>query len=262
MPAADLGWVLELTGERTLAGTATRRREMGLTDAIIETAAQVATDALQDHGLLRTELLERFETAGLHTDQGRGYHLIFALALHRIIVFGPFSGTEQLIVLFQSPHQQRRQPDRARAPATLVRHYLDGRGPATLADIARWSKLPLRDLKPALEELEPDLTAMEHSGERFWALTATVDLAETAGCSNPPSFIGDEPSDCGQRSSPSANTPLRSIRLTTEWRRPFELESNPRRRNMHASLVVTARRLSRSNKTPQSVPDTQDFVRR
>ncbi len=54
-----------------------------------------------------------------------------------------------------------RPPDRDAALAELARRYLRGHGPATEADLATWSGLPLRDARAGLAAITAEL---EHEG--------------------------------------------------------------------------------------------------
>ncbi|WP_260115236.1 winged helix DNA-binding domain-containing protein [Ornithinimicrobium sp. INDO-MA30-4] len=55
--AEDLGWMLQLTGAKIIRSTSRRRAQLGLSDAHLELAEQVARDALSVGPLTRTELM-------------------------------------------------------------------------------------------------------------------------------------------------------------------------------------------------------------
>src|SRR5699024_11993247 len=48
--AKDIGWILGLTGARTMKSTAKRREHFGITDDMLDSAAQPATTALRQRG--------------------------------------------------------------------------------------------------------------------------------------------------------------------------------------------------------------------
>lgn len=171
----DLGWILALTGQRTLAASARRRLELGLDSAALECARESASTALGSGPRSRTELLAAFGENGLRTDQGRGYHLLFALALEGLIVFSPFSGREQLLALAAHWLPEQRNLDSDEARRELVQRFIRGRGPASLADLSWWSKLPLRDLRPALQDLGDTVTEFTFQGTSLWADSTTID---------------------------------------------------------------------------------------
>src|SRR5699024_922482 len=50
--AKDIGWILGLTGARTLKSTAKRREHFGITDDMLDSAARLATAALRQSGAL------------------------------------------------------------------------------------------------------------------------------------------------------------------------------------------------------------------
>jgi hypothetical protein len=69
-------------------------------------------------------------------------------------------------------------PDRGRIE--LVRRYLAAFGPATRAEIAKWSGLRVRDLVPALESLEPLRQFRDEQGRELYDLPrAPIPAADT-----------------------------------------------------------------------------------
>lgn len=186
--AADLPWVLELTGERIYRSAARRRDQLGLDEATVAAATGVAQDVLSGgRGLTRTDLLAAFVAAGIAVDDGRGYHLLLSLSLLGTLVLGPFAGDQQRFVLADEWITAPRRPERDEALGELVRRYLAGRGPAPEADIAWWSKLPLRDVRRGLDVARADLTAFDVDGVTHWGHAPTLD--RSAGAKPRPTLL-------------------------------------------------------------------------
>src|SRR4051794_12210648 len=111
--AEDLGWMLELLGPRVLAGAATRRAALEITEAEAERARELAVAAL--HGgrrLSRAELLATIADGGVSTAGQRGYHLLWYLAQTGTLVLGPTRDGDQLFVLLDEWVPAPRRLDR------------------------------------------------------------------------------------------------------------------------------------------------------
>lgn len=176
IPAADLGWVRELTAERTLRSAARRRRELEIDEAVLAAATTVAEQVLAGgRGLTRSDLLAAFTAAGIATADGRGYHLLLSLSLLGTLVLGPFEGTQQRFVLADEWITAPRRLERDEALGELVRRYLAGHGPSPESDIAWWSKLPLRDVRRGLDVARSELTTLGVAGVVHWAHAPTLD---------------------------------------------------------------------------------------
>lgn len=176
LAAADLPWLLDLTGERTLRAAAKRRRELELDDATLDAAANVAHDVLSGRrGLGRASLLDAFANAGIAVHDGRGYHLLLSLCLRGVLVLGPFDGNEQRFVLVDEWITAPRRLEHDEALGELVRRYLAAHGPSPESDIAWWTKLPLRDLRRGLDVVRDELTAFDVGGVTHLAHAPTLD---------------------------------------------------------------------------------------
>ncbi|GAA4284229.1 crosslink repair DNA glycosylase YcaQ family protein [Brevibacterium daeguense] len=181
LAAADLPWILELTGPRTLGGLTRRNAELGITEATVDSARALASELLRGRKhASRRRLLDAFEDGGLAT-AGRGSHLISRLALEGTLVFGPFAGGEHQLVLVDEWITESRRFDTEGAVREIVRRYLAGRGPAALSDLAWWAKLPVRWIRSAAMELGDELTTFDYQGTELWghapALDSTTGLA-------------------------------------------------------------------------------------
>jgi hypothetical protein len=137
--AEDAHWMVGLSADRMATTAATRRRQLGISDATLERAADVLTAALCSGGeWTRPAVMALWTDAAIPVDGQRGYHLLWNLALRRLIAIGPLSGRQQTVVLLDDhvPATRRIMPDDP--GAELARRYLQSHGPCTDRDFAWW----------------------------------------------------------------------------------------------------------------------------
>lgn len=171
--AEDLGWMLDIMGRGTSEATARRRAELGLDDGILERARELALASIPDEGLTRAPLLSVWEEAGLPVDFGRGYHLIFHLALHQVLCLGPTQVTtggavEQRFVLSERWLPATEPRAREDAAAAWFTRYVRSHGPVADGEFLWWSKLLRRDLALVLDAATADLASIDVGGTTHW----------------------------------------------------------------------------------------------
>ncbi|ROP64050.1 winged helix DNA-binding domain-containing protein [Curtobacterium sp. PhB115] len=173
----DLRLLLSLTAERTLRSIARRAAELGIDQPLLDRARDTTVAALTGgRSLVRDELFEVYRTAGIDPAGGRGYHLLLQLSQEGLVAWGPTARVGQgLVLLDEWAPATEPLPDRDEALRRVLTGYLRGRGPATEADAASWTKLPLGDLRRARAAAGD---AVEDLGGGFLAL---ADRPTTAG---------------------------------------------------------------------------------
>jgi hypothetical protein len=142
----DYPWLLGLTAPTRTRTSDRRLAQLGVSPAAADRAVAGVVRALQDEGPLpRAMLAERMGTAGQATA-----HLLMLAALRgRIVVSGERFALAR-DVLGAEPPTALAGADRELALGELARRYLAGHAPATDADLAHWSGLPLRDARAGL----------------------------------------------------------------------------------------------------------------
>lgn len=176
LDARDLGWVLDLTGERILRSEANLRRGLGLDAHMLAGGRGAIRQRLSGgRAATRDELTGTVEDAGITMQRRQAAHLVRQLAIEGTIVLGPFDGAGQLFVLADEwiTAPRRYEPDAALKE--LATRYLAGHGPASERDLATWSKLPLGFVRTGLDAARSELTAFDYGDTRMWAHTATLD---------------------------------------------------------------------------------------
>lgn len=132
----DIGWITELCAKGRKGDT--------------ELRAEVTK--LIDRPLSRAELKERAATAL----PGVPFWHVVRVAMesgHAV-----YSGADQLITPVDLPGlEETFNGDKVAATAELMTRYFRTHGPATLHDFAWWAKLPQRLIRPAAENLAPDI---------------------------------------------------------------------------------------------------------
>lgn len=180
VPAEDLGWMLPLGTPRPRVQAARRRVELGLTDADVDRAREIAVATVP---ATREGLFAVWEEAGLAPARGRGYHLLAELASTGVLCFGPFAADTtrgvdrgQLIVDVARWVPAPRRLEREEALGEWARRYFRSHGPATRADFARWTGIPAADVDTGIALARPDLATMDVDGTEHLLDPAVPDL--------------------------------------------------------------------------------------
>ena len=169
--AEDLGWILRATAPRVHQRNAGMYRTVGLDPATLDRTAAVVQAALAGGGVLtRTELGAALAAEGLVMTAGTLAHAVMWCELEGLICSGPTRGATDTYQRIDErvDATRARRPDR---PVTeLLRRFLLGHGPATVADFTRWSSLTAAAARQSLAELtEQDLIERaEVAGLTVW----------------------------------------------------------------------------------------------
>jgi hypothetical protein len=184
----DLGWILALTTDRLVAGSAGRRAELGLDERQLETARTAAQEALAGgHALTRGQMHELFVRAGVSVESQRGYQILWYLAQTGTLCFGPPQPKQQTFVLLDEWVGQPRRLERDEALGELAERYFSSHGPSTIKDFAWWSSLRMKDARTGLAVARPRLAEMD-SEESTYYLSPEAEEATTPATRALPAF--------------------------------------------------------------------------
>jgi hypothetical protein len=164
VPARDLAWVLEVTAARQRQQAASRQRQLGIDAEVKDAAVRALTPRLRDGGLTRAEAFAVWEGVGIDPTGQRGIHLLFDLTIDGLLCQGPVVARDgvardQRFVLVEEHVRESFRPDDPLAE--LFVRYVDGHGPAGVADFAWWSGLTLGRSREAAERAAPRVTEVE-----------------------------------------------------------------------------------------------------
>lgn len=213
--ADDLGWLLALTAERATASATQRRAALGISEAEIERARELAVDALPGRAALpRAALLAAIEAGGVSTAGQRGYHLLWYLAQTGTLVLGPTAGAargedaaanaedaasnaEDAAASSDDGAAMRRGPDRRTTPQTFARldawipeprrlahdealgelsaRYFASHGPADASDLARWAGLTITEVRRGIQVAGERIADVRIEGHAYHASPESLD---------------------------------------------------------------------------------------
>ncbi len=155
----DYQWLQALTAPRMLTANARRLAQEGVSSDDAERAVKTIEHSLAQEGpLTRTQLRERIAAADVRTEGQAIVHLLILASIRGLIVRGPMVAGEHAFVLVRDWLGETGPVDRDRALAELAHRYLLGHAPADEHDLAKWSGLPLRDIRAGLSMIASRLT--------------------------------------------------------------------------------------------------------
>lgn len=170
--ARDLRWMLDLTGVRALTGLERRWQALGIDEAFLERARELAVQLLQGgRSCSRQELRDALVDGGLDMSLGqRSYHVVWYLAQTGTLVLGPTRDGEQLLVLLDEWIEDPLVLDRGAALRELGRRYLRSHGPASIEDLAWWTRLSRSDCRQAIDANADELVELLCGERTLWML--------------------------------------------------------------------------------------------
>jgi winged helix DNA-binding protein len=152
LAAEDHGWLLALTAPTRAATSRRRLAQEGVSPDEADRAVGLVERFLADDGpQTRAELGDRLARRRVRTDGQALPHLLMLTALRGVTVLGPIRPDgAQAFARVPDWIGAPRPHARDAALAELARRYLAAHGPASPADLAAWSGLPLRDARAGL----------------------------------------------------------------------------------------------------------------
>lgn len=183
VPPADARWMLELMGVRALAGAAKRRETIGLSESTAERGVETLATVLKGNRLTRAECLAALAEAGVELGPQMGYHLLWYASQQGVTCIAPHIGKEQTFVLLDEWAPEPHRPERTEALGIMALRYFRSHGPATRADLARWTGLTMADVRAGIAAAGDLLTTVRVDGAEMVLDRALLDTtpAEPAG---------------------------------------------------------------------------------
>lgn len=167
---ADIRWLLELTAPRVHQASAYQYRVLEIDREVAERSRAVIRRALRGGvSLTRPEIGRVLTEGGIPATGVRlGYFLMDA-ELEQVICSGPRRGKRHTYALLEERVPPARPRTRDEALAELAQRYVEGHGPAQVADLSWWSGLTMADSRAALELATPPLRRESIGDRTFWA---------------------------------------------------------------------------------------------
>lgn len=150
----DIYWMLDLTAPALLRMSATRNKQLELTDEMLKKSLRLLEKNLQGKELSRQDITRIFNEHNLRTDENRLSHFLMNAEYEQLICSGSLKGRLQTYALLEEKVPMKKRFSREEAILKLTEVYFRSHAPATIKDFAWWSFLPLKEIRWALEELK------------------------------------------------------------------------------------------------------------
>jgi hypothetical protein len=149
--AADIRWLVALTGPRILARLAPHHRQMEIDRETIAKSRAALSRALEKWPLTRREAAAVLQRARIPLNPVRLSHLLMVAEVEGLVCSGPLRDGSHTYALMDQRAPARSLMETEQALATLAVRYFGSHGPAAIADFAWWSGLSVREARLAVE---------------------------------------------------------------------------------------------------------------
>lgn len=180
--AADIRWLLELTGPRVHGVSAYMYRQGGLDAKTFSRCHDIIGKALQGGKQLTRDALN--DELKKHKIEASGHKLSYIMMhaeLEGLICSGARQGKQFTYALMDERVPATKSKTREEALATLSRRYVNSRGPATAADFATWSGLTQADCKKGLESIRKEVETVVADNVTYYLPAKPAPVIQTAG---------------------------------------------------------------------------------
>jgi hypothetical protein len=171
--AADIRWLVALSGPRVNAANGSIYRTLGLDDRTLAKSQKIIERSLRDRNFhTRRELAAALQAAGLAADGQRLAYIMMRAELDGVVCSGPMRGKQFTYALLEERAPRGRTRSRHEALLELTRRYFASHGPATARDLGWWSGLAAKDVREGIALLESELQPVQCDGLHYWRLAS------------------------------------------------------------------------------------------
>lgn len=149
--AADIRWLLALTGPRIIARMSSYHRQLELDGETVRRTRLLLTRALRDGFLTRRQIGAELARGGMRLTPERLNHVLMLAEVEGVVCSGPRRDRQFTYALLDVRVPPAEAIGREEALARLAARYFQSHGPATVADFAWWSGLSLREARAAVD---------------------------------------------------------------------------------------------------------------
>ncbi|NLG70743.1 MAG: winged helix DNA-binding domain-containing protein [Chloroflexi bacterium] len=165
--AADAAWLLPLLAPDLIHKGKRRLKQLGWDDDRLHSGLRLLEKSLEtQETLTRRELAERLRLAGLPHEGQAPVHLVYRAALEGMLCCAPDQDGQVAYTRLETWAGLLRPGPREQAVVELARRYLNAYAPASAADFAHWSGLPLAEARRAFQALERDCIEAAFNGQK------------------------------------------------------------------------------------------------
>ena len=168
--AADIRWMLALTGPRVSARMSPYNRHLELDAGVFRRSQSAIARALRGGvQLTRQELKAVLQRAGIRADSvQRLAHIVMQAEIDAVVCSGARRGTQSTYALLDERVPPAAAKSRDDALAELTRRYFTSHGPAQIADFVWWSGLTTGDARRGLQLIDRELDQEVIDGKTYW----------------------------------------------------------------------------------------------
>ncbi|MDQ2683116.1 MAG: winged helix DNA-binding domain-containing protein [Chloroflexota bacterium] len=189
MHPSSASWMIATLARRREGTAATRARQLGLTEGDVDRSREALCRALAGGEVLsRAGVYEVFERAAVSPDGQRGYHLLARLAREGLVCHGPDLDGQPGFVSLRSWVGDLGGDTPADPVAELALRYVQGHGPVSIADFARWADLPITKARTAFRAWSDRISSSDETDSGLWFPESSTDSSRGAGLYLLPGF--------------------------------------------------------------------------
>ncbi|MDR1407480.1 MAG: winged helix DNA-binding domain-containing protein [Tannerella sp.] len=161
--AEDIRWMLQLSKEHIKSTSASRDRDLEITEELYFKCNRIITGILEGNNhLTRQEIAFELTKAGIIADTSRMIHFLMRAEIEGIVCSGIDRGNKQTYALLDERVPPAKTIHREEALALLATKYFRSHSPASLQDFVWWSGLSVGNAKQAIHLIRPELLT-DHS---------------------------------------------------------------------------------------------------
>lgn len=178
----DLRWLLDVMGERVIAISQRRYKELELDTETLNRSNDILVNALVDGKQIgRWALYAILEENGISTKGQRGVHIVRHASLESLIVQSTVIKNDPVFMMIDDAIPANNL-SRDEALVELARRYFNSRGWATFQDYVWWTGLLMGDVRAGFEAIQSDLIEETVDGVTYYHMDNALKQSPESPC--------------------------------------------------------------------------------